>query len=360
MNFYWNAFGPINLGLDLAIAFTFYMLVFMNRRLQPAKTWFTVGRQAALGATALWVLAGVFIGGIVGFSLIARAFWTLATAALPLMLFFFAARTRKTSLLIPALALLAFKYYGEVYEPSNLEVERVSIGVKGLKGTVKVAHISDLQTDGLREMHYEAQRAVNGFEPDLILFTGDILNHPSLEPSIHAYMGGFKSARGSFFVTGNVDGGLDLGEFLKSTSFQLLDGDYRKIKLNSGTVGVVGLGLEDFGDRRLLEGLLGRLGGTDATLLLSHVPDALRTASGLPVTALFSGHTHGGQVRPPWLGPIVTLSGVKRSIAAGGVHDVNGLRVLVSRGLGMEGHVAPRVRTFCRPHLFLLELKPAD
>lgn len=198
---------------------------------------------------------------------------------------------------------------------------------------------------------------MNDFKPDLILFTGDVLNHPSLEAQIRAYLGGFKSSYGAFFVGGNVDG-LLTRDFFKDTGFQWVDGEYRRITTGAGTIGVVGLGLDDFGSRRLLEKLLGKLGPAEATLLLSHVPDAMLTAKGLPVTALFSGHTHGGQVCPPWFGPIVTMSGVLRQIAAGGIHKVDELYVVVSRGLGLEGHIAPRVRTFCPPQVLLLELTP--
>jgi hypothetical protein len=54
----------------------------------------------------------------------------------------------------------------------------------------------------------------------------------------------------------------------------------------------------------------------------------------------------------------LTLSRVPRRIGAGGLHRVDGLRVIVSRGLGLEGHIAPRLRTFARPHLLLVELVP--
>lgn len=358
MNFYWNAFGPANLGLDLAITFTFYALSFIHRRRWPELSLVTACRRGLLGALLLWVLAGVFVGGIVGFSLIVRAFWTLFTAAVPLLLVFFAFRNKKAVLLVPALLLAVFKFYGEVYEPNHLEIQRASIAVKGLKKPVKVAHLSDLQTDGLRAMHMEAQRAVNGFAPDFVFFTGDLINHPSLEPEIQAYLRGFKSRHGAFAVGGNIDRHLNLGEFYNDTGFTVLDGDFRRLKSDGDTVGVVGLGIEDFVDRNLLGTLLKKLGKTDATLLLSHVPDTMRTAEGLPVTALFSGHTHGGQMRLPWLDPIVKLSGVSRKIAAGGIHKAGDLYVVVSRGLGLEGHVAPRVRTFCSPHILLLELKP--
>ena len=359
MNFYWNAFGLVNLGLDLGISGTFFALIFINRRIQPGKPAFTIVRQAALGTILLWILNGLFVGGIIGFSLVARTFWTLFTAAIPLLLTFYAVREKKWLLFIPALLLVAFKYYGEVIEPNRLEVQHAVIHIKGLKKSVKIAHISDLQTDGLRAMHNEVLAAVNGYGADFIFFTGDVLNHASLKEEIKSYLKSFKSQHGGFFVSGNVDGLLDLREFFKDTSFQYLDGDYAKIKLEAGIVGIAGLGLEDYSDKILLGKILDKLGKTDATMLLCHVPDALKTAEGLPVNMLFSGHTHGGQVCLPWFGPIVTLSHVARNIAAGGIHKVGDLYVVVSRGLGLEGHIAPRVRTFCRPQVLLLELTPA-
>jgi predicted MPP superfamily phosphohydrolase len=40
------------------------------------------------------------------------------------------------------------------------------------------------------------------------------------------------------------------------------------------------------------------------------------------------------------------------------MHFYNGIKIIVSRGLGMEGHVAPRIRILDKPHLVLLELVP--
>lgn len=358
MNFYWNAFGTANLALDLAITFTFYALSFMQCRRWPALSLVTACRRGLLGSLLLWVLAGGFVGGIVGFSLIARAFWTLFTAATPLLLVFLAAKKKKVILLIPALLLVVFKFYGEVYEPGALEVQRAVVGVKGLKAPLKIAHISDLQTDGIGSMQERALEAVNNYKPDLILFTGDVMNHPSLEAEIHSYLGKFKSRYGAFFVDGNVDTQLNIPELFRGTDFEDLSGKYKRIGTSAGTIGVVGLALDDFGFRKGLEDLLSKLGHTDVTLLLSHVPDAMRIADGLPISFLFSGHTHGGQACLPWVGPLVTLSGVPRRIAAGGIHKVGALNVVVSRGLGMEGHIAPRIRTFCRPQVLLLEFKP--
>jgi hypothetical protein len=74
---------------------------------------------------------------------------------------------------------------------------------------------------------------------------------------------------------------------------------------------------------------------------------------------LIAGHTHGGQVRLPLVGAIMTLSRIPRRWAAGGLTNLpDGRRLLVSRGIGMERCNAPRLRFLCRPELVVLDLTP--
>jgi len=71
-----------------------------------------------------------------------------------------------------------------------------------------------------------------------------------------------------------------------------------------------------------------------------------------------AGHTHGGQVRLPVLGPVTTLSSVPRRYAAGLSVRPAGGHLFVSRGIGMERENAPRLRFLCRPQLVVIDLLP--
>ena len=70
-----------------------------------------------------------------------------------------------------------------------------------------------------------------------------------------------------------------------------------------------------------------------------------------------AGHTHGGQVRIPFFGPPITLSRVPRRVAGGGLHELQGNAIYVSRGVGCERASAPRVRLNCPPEVSLLTLR---
>ena len=93
-------------------------------------------------------------------------------------------------------------------------------------------------------------------------------------------------------------------------------------------------------------------------ILLSHRPDvALLLPSDSGVDLTVSGHTHGGQVALPVIGPLVTFSWVPRSVAAGGLHDVDGNELFVSSGVGMVRLDAPQIRFGTRPAVGLVILR---
>ncbi len=73
---------------------------------------------------------------------------------------------------------------------------------------------------------------------------------------------------------------------------------------------------------------------------------------------MLAGHTHGGQVCLPVLGPLLTPSGSPRSWASGATAMPGDRTLVVSRGVGMERQGAPRLRFLCRPELVVIDLKP--
>jgi predicted MPP superfamily phosphohydrolase len=93
---------------------------------------------------------------------------------------------------------------------------------------------------------------------------------------------------------------------------------------------------------------------TEATVLLAHEPDFADYVAGFPVDLQLSGHSHGGQVRIPGLGPIV-LPDLARKYHSG-LNRVGRLQVYTSRGLGV---INPPVRLNCPPEITLLTLLKA-
>ena len=94
----------------------------------------------------------------------------------------------------------------------------------------------------------------------------------------------------------------------------------------------------------------------DTVILLAHSPDQALEASGQGVDLVLSGHTHGGQVRFPFIGTVYAGTELGRRYAAG-LYRLNDLWLYVTRGIGMTG--LP-IRFLCPPEVALLTLRRAD
>jgi uncharacterized protein len=70
-----------------------------------------------------------------------------------------------------------------------------------------------------------------------------------------------------------------------------------------------------------------------------------------------AGHTHGGQVQLPIVGPPSIASRVPREVGAGGLHELDGRRIYVSRGVGVERGQAPLLRFGAVPEVSLITLR---
>ena len=91
------------------------------------------------------------------------------------------------------------------------------------------------------------------------------------------------------------------------------------------------------------------------TVLLYHSPDLIHEATRHHVDLYLGGHTHGGQLRLPIYGAIVTGSIYGKRYTAG-LFEQGGTSMYISRGLGFEGGGMPRARFLCRPEIVSLEL----
>ncbi|MPN56705.1 hypothetical protein SDC9_204396 [bioreactor metagenome] len=90
-------------------------------------------------------------------------------------------------------------------------------------------------------------------------------------------------------------------------------------------------------------------------ILLYHSPDFAPQAAGQGFNLQLSGHTHGGQVRLPLFGALYAASLYGKQFESGR-YLLKDMTLYVTRGLGMEGGIAPRVRLFCRPELIVWQI----
>lgn len=277
-----------------------------------------------------------------------------------------APRVRGTALV--ALALVAPAAWAMFVEPFLLVSERAEVPLdpaRSLDRPLRVAVLADLQTRAVGDHEREAVRRILAFEPDLILIPGDLAQvwpRPPAEAvdEFHELVSLLEAPLGVFMCMGNTDDPEFVRRVLAGTNVRLLENE--AVDVEGAALRIAGLG-EDWrapGAVTAAKNLEARHGAGDVRILLSHYPDAIAHLSGdSRIDLVVAGHTHGGQVHMPLFGPPLTLTTVPRQVAAGGLHEVDGRRVYVSRGVGAERTWAPRIRFLCRPEVSLLTLSTA-
>ena len=190
--------------------------------------------------------------------------------------------------------------------------------------------------------------------PDLILFTGDLVEH-HFDPrpafaSAGRLVSALQSKHGKFAILGNHDGDL-LGPMLLGWGLQLINGGMVSVPINGSSVELVGLpGVhrEDLTDRFIASippRSVDSLDGAHAALriVMSHYPDAINRIERLHPDVVLAGHTHGGQLCLPGGIPLVTHDRLPRRMCKG-VHWTHDTWLVVGKGFGFSTWP---LRTFC-------------
>lgn len=265
---------------------------------------------------------------------------------------------RSAASLLAAIVLWAAAVDAYLIEPYSLQIRRHTISSAEVRAPLRVAIVADLQMEELGEYEKSALRAVMAEKPDLILLLGDYADSPDaarLHAELNAFLReiDFGAPRGAFAVEGNTDHrGWERafeGTRVRPIDRQTLDiGD---------DVAVTGVGLAvSFDPVHINNEVPSRPGRFH--IVFGHAPDfAMGLRDRTDLDLLSGGHSHGGQVRIPGFGPIVTLSRAPRDWVDG-IHDVGGAKLVPSRGIGMERDRAPRIRFWCPPEIVIVDAVP--
>jgi len=234
-----------------------------------------------------------------------------------------------------------------------VEIPRLPKSLDGLS----IVHISDLHFTGRIGKSYfrEVVRLSNEFQPDLAVVTGDLIDKAACIDWAPEILGRLKARSGVYFILGNHDRKFDhrrLRAVLGEAGLVDLGGRWIEIELRGERVVLAGNELPWFSEAAdLRQAPPGRAEEGPLRIVLAHSPDQLAWAQRHDADLVLAGHTHGGQIRVPGLGPIFTpcRAGVKY---AWGVYHAPPTVLHVTRGVSGEFPV----RMNCPPELVHLVL----
>lgn len=233
------------------------------------------------------------------------------------------------------------------------------------EATVRLLHLGDLHIERITQREKQLEQLIHDLHPDVIVFTGDILNLSYLHDEIahkHArkIIQQWVAPLGVYAVSGSpavdlVDGFPNL---VADTGLSWLNNQIKTISSGPDmAMRIIGITCTHNPDVDA-QTTLSLMSGTNPdtfSILLYHSPDIAPRLADSGIDLQLSGHTHGGQVRLPLLGAIVTGSLYGRAFQAGR-YVLNTLTLYITRGIGLEGAAAPRVRFLCPPEVILWEI----
>jgi predicted MPP superfamily phosphohydrolase len=264
---------------------------------------------------------------------------------------------------------LAALIWGTMVEPFRLQLSQLSVkSDRMLKGseTVRLLHISDLHIERLTKREEKLLRLVREADADLILITGDFLNlsyvrDGKAQRDVVRLLSQLSAPYGVYAVQGSppVDERDVVPPLFDDIHVHLLIGEAKRISLNGGQeITLLGMDCTHYlpDDAAQLQKLVEATPQNSPLILMYHAPDLFPEAADHGLDLYLCGHTHGGQVRLPLLGAILTSSQFGRRYQMG-LYRQGRTRMYVSRGVGMEGYSAPRVRFLCPPEITLVTIQ---
>jgi hypothetical protein len=254
--------------------------------------------------------------------------------------------------------------YATHIEPYDLRVERASAALPASRGgqPLEVGVLSDLQTTHIGGYQTGAIDRLMAEEPDVVLVAGDLFQgdeqqYADNEEALRAVLRQLATAPGgAFIVGGDTDDPTALAELVAGTGATYLHDEVVSTEVDDRQVAVGGLSLRATGATQpVLDGLASQPAAT-IRLLVAHRPEHVLDVHAGTVDLFAAGHTHGGQVQVPVIGPLMTMTSVPRHVAAGGLHQVAGTTTYVSTGVGREQQGAPQIRLLARPSVGVITL----
>lgn len=270
--------------------------------------------------------------------------------------------------------------YGIGWGRFDLAVRRVKLKFNNLPKNfdgLKIIQISDFHFGSLLNhisFVEEAVDKINSLNPDLILFTGDIVNNVASEmDDFLPILGKMKSKIGNYSVLGNHDYGeyvpwksendkktnlQKLKDNQRSAGFDLVLNQNRKIKIDDEEIELIGVenwGLPPFPQYGDLNKALENANNDSFKILMSHDPthwdEQVLNSTNIDLT--LSGHTHGAQFGieiPGWRWSPVNI----RYKRWGGLYTENNQHLYVNTGIGFIGFPG---RIGMPPEITLVELE---
>ncbi|MBT3539332.1 hypothetical protein HOF40_00040 [Candidatus Parcubacteria bacterium] len=266
--------------------------------------------------------------------------------------------------------------WGSFIEPRIIVTKTHEIDLDEIKKPIKVALISDFQIGPYKKTKWmqKVVKKIIELQPDIVLLAGDHVDNSEYDEMEVTYLKPLQELVEKkipvYAIHGNHEYGIGGGKAVKDPKYRIANVT-KETKETMEKLGIPYL-VNDLEKITILDESF-YLFGADAwwggkhdfskldertedipTLMFIHNPAAVPTISKLEnIDIMLSGHTHGGQIRLPLIGPVARVEDVSAKLHQG-LHDIDDIKLLVTSGVGETG---TRARLFNPPEIVLLTIK---
>lgn len=261
----------------------------------------------------------------------------------------------KNSILFVLILFVTVIVWAFFIEPKMLVVKHYKIKNEKLTG-VRVVFASDFHLKETQEERLkEIVNKINAQNPDIVLLGGDFVNGHNFENTLSIEkiadnLSKINSRYGVYSVLGNHDWWLDgegIKKELEKNNIRVLLNE--NVSVNLGDKKIFIAGVEDLmtRDADVKKSLKN---SNLPVMLLTHSPDIFpEIPSSVDLT--FAGHTHGGQVSLPFIGPLIVPSAYGKKYASGLIFE-DRKKMIVSKGIGTS---IISIRFNCAPEIIIID-----
>lgn len=283
---------------------------------------------------------------------------------------------KKLSLLLSLILLLGttILLYGSFVEPQLLITNYYEVDLDNIEEEIKIAFVADYQLGIYKQTDWTNKTVdrILELEPDIILLGGDNVDNANynleeltyLEPLArlakiiptyaiqgnHEYgVGGGKSIYNSKYRVANMS--QETKKKFTSLGIKTLENELEVIEINNSKFYL--FGADSFWAGKLNYKILEKRNLDIPTIAMIHNP-AFYIKSYPEIDLVLSGHTHGGQIRLPFVGPLGKVDDILPSKYYQGLHELDtGTKLLVTSGIGETG---TRARLFNPPEIVMITI----
>jgi uncharacterized protein len=220
----------------------------------------------------------------------------------------------------------------------------------------RILHLADLHIDGLDGLAENIAKLVAGLEVDLCVMTGDYrfrVEGPcdAVYPRIRTILAGVRARCGVVGILGNHDT-LEMAVELERCGVRMLINEPMEIASGASSIWVAGVDDPHYYGCDDLAAALEGVPREEFKILLAHSPELFSEAAAAEINLYLCGHTHGGQIRLPWIGAPLLNAACPRAYTHG-LWQHDRMQGYTSAGLGCS--MLP-VRFNCAPEIAVIEM----